>query len=210
MPRKTLIPISAQARNSSGPSTIWPLRRGGREALAIALDEGQVMFAIDVLGDELRLLDDPVELGMPAGEGDEGGKTDALGRQPVRRAAHRFRDMGAGRLAHVADERAEQLLLALEIGVEGAERDAGAAGDAGDRGLVEAALAELLRRRLQQFAHRPPPALGARRLVGRNGGLAEIVHAPLRGANLNRVSTERKQLPGRHDAPGRRGRTGGL
>ena len=105
--------------------------------------------------------------------------------RPIRSAASRsgaprdrLGDMGARGMAHVADERAEQLLLALEIGVEGAERDAGAGGDAGDRRLVIAALAELLRRRLEQLAHGPPPALGARRLVGRDGGLAEIVHDP--------------------------------
>ena len=148
------------------------------------------MLAIDVLGDELRLLDDPVELGMLAGEGDEGGEAEPLGRQPVRRAAHRLGDMAPGRLAHVADERAEQLLLAFEIGVEGAERDAGARGDPGDRRLVKAALAEFLRRRLEQLAHGLAPALGARRLVGRNGGLAEIVHGP----NLNRLSGQRKRL----------------
>ena len=63
-------------------------------------------------------------------------------------------------------------------------------GDAGDRRLVIAALAEFLRRRLEQLAHGAPPALGARRLVGRDGGLAEIVH----GSNLNRLSVLRKQV----------------
>ena len=65
---------------------------------------------------------------MLADEGDERLEADPLGGEPVGRALDRLGDMGAGRLAHVADEGPEHLLLALEIGVEGAERDAGAAG----------------------------------------------------------------------------------
>src|SRR5690606_36916510 len=51
-------------------------RAGGGEVARIARGERAVMLAINVLGDELRLLDDPVELGMFAGEGDEGGEAD--------------------------------------------------------------------------------------------------------------------------------------
>ncbi len=94
-------------------------------------------------------------------------------------------DVGAGRLAHVAGEGAEHLLLALEIGVEGAERDAGAPGDAGDRRLMEAALAELGRGRLEEAPQRLPAALGARRLVDRR------FHPPPRPKVSQRLVQER-------------------
>jgi hypothetical protein len=57
-------------------------------------------------------------------------------------------------MAHVADQCAEQLLLALEIGVEAAQCDAGTGGDAGDRRLVKAALAELRSGRFEQAPER--------------------------------------------------------
>src|SRR3546814_6202479 len=68
---------------------------------AIAFDEGAVVLAIDILGDELRFLDDAVKLAMLADEGDERGKADALRRDPVRRILDRLGDMGASGAAHV-------------------------------------------------------------------------------------------------------------
>ncbi len=65
----------------------------------------------------------------------------------------------AGARAHVGDQRAEHFLFALEVDVEGAEPDAGALGDVADRGLVVAARAKLLRRRVQQPPQSAPPPL---------------------------------------------------
>src|SRR3546814_7539978 len=97
---------------------------------AIAFDEGAVVLAIDILGDELRFLDDAVKLAMLADEGDERGKADALRRDPVRRILDRLGDMGASGAAHVPYPGAKHLLLAFDIGVEGAEGDAGPGRDA--------------------------------------------------------------------------------
>ena len=167
-----------------------PLARSG-EVAAIGVGEAQIMLAIDVVGDELRLLDDPVELGMPAGEGDERLEPDPLGGEPVRSALDRLGDMGAGRPAHVEDEGPEHLLLALEIGVEGAERDSGPAGDPGDRRLVEAALAELGRGGLDQAAKGLAAALGARLLVAI--GRCRC-HSLSPAEKLNRFSALRKRM----------------
>src|SRR3546814_9427778 len=68
-------------------------------------------------------------------------------------------------LTHIADQRLENRLFRIEISIETAERGAGAAGNAADRRFVKAAVAELDRRRVEQFAQRPPSPLGARRLV---------------------------------------------
>src|SRR3546814_20369296 len=71
------------------------------------------------------------------------------------------------RSAHIADERLEDFLFRIEIGVEAAERGSGAARDRADRRFVKAALAEFDRRRAEQLAQRTPHALGARGLVAR-------------------------------------------
>jgi hypothetical protein len=55
-----------------------------------------------------------------------------------------------------------------------------------------AARPEFLRRRLEQFAHRLAPPLGARRLFGGNCSLAQFVHVHPSHANLNRLSTKCK------------------
>jgi hypothetical protein len=52
---------------------------GGGEAARVALRKGEIMFAVDIVGDELGFLDDAVEFGMLADEGDVGGEADALG-----------------------------------------------------------------------------------------------------------------------------------
>src|SRR5206468_599183 len=61
---------------------------------------------------------------------------------------------------HVADQRLEQLLLRIEVGVESAESDAGALGDTNDRAVEETAFAEFLARSVEDFAQR---ALASRR-----------------------------------------------
>ena len=61
------------------------------------------MLPVDVCGDELRLLDDPVQLGMLAGERDEGGEARAFSRQPVRRVLDGLGDVAAHGLAHILD-----------------------------------------------------------------------------------------------------------
>src|SRR5947208_2954203 len=172
------------------------------------------MLTIDVVGDELRLLDDPVELGMLADEGDERLEPEPLRRHPVRRALHRLGDMGAGGAAHVADQSPEHLLLALEIGVEGAERDPGALGDAGDRSVVKTALAELGRGGLEQPAQGLAPALGPRLLVARSSGGARIDHDssprqklnPFSGSGKAAEENRRRAASKRNGPPPRRGR----
>ena len=77
---------------------------------------------------------------------------------------HRRGDMVAHPARHVGDERTEDRVLRIEIGVETAQRGASATRDITDRRIVETAFAELARRSVEQFAQRPPPALGARRL----------------------------------------------
>src|SRR3546814_9954615 len=71
--------------------------------------------------------------------------------------------------AHVANERLEDFLFRIEIGVEAAERRAGAAGDGADRRFVKTMLAEFDRSGIEQFAQGTPPALGARRLAASAG-----------------------------------------
>src|SRR3546814_19725297 len=74
--------------------------------------------------------------------------------------------MGASGAAHVPYQGAKHLLLAFEIGVEGAEGDAAAGRAAGDRRFVIAALAKFPRRRLPQAAERLAPPFGPPRPVG--------------------------------------------
>ncbi len=71
------------------------------------------MFAIDVVGDELRFLDDPVELGVPAGEGDERLEPDPLGGEPIRGrpSPPRRREPGSPRLMSRMSARKTSSLL---------------------------------------------------------------------------------------------------
>src|SRR5690606_23757561 len=64
-------------------------------------------------------------------------------------------------IAQVVDQRAENLILRGEIGVETAERGAGALGNAADRRVVKPLLTELRRRRVDQPAARLPTPFGA-------------------------------------------------
>ena len=111
--------------------------------------------------DELGFVDDPIDLAVRADEGQE-----QFERAAFRRPACRWpRDStGATWSRTCADMSADELLkhrlLAIEIGVEGAERDAGAARDPDDRAFREALLAELFQRRVEDLAKRP---LAARR-----------------------------------------------
>ena len=66
----------------------------------------------------------------------------------------------------VANELVEDLLLALEVEVEGALRDACGLGDLHDRRLVEADVGEDLLRRLEQAASRAHATAGERAAVG--------------------------------------------
>src|SRR3546814_12468789 len=105
---------------------------------------------------------------MLADEGDERGKADALRRDPVRRILDRLGYMGASGAAHVPYQGAKQLLLAFEIGVEGAEGDAGAGRDSGDRRVVISPLAKFPPPRLQPAAAPlPPPFCPRPPFVGR-------------------------------------------
>ena len=126
-----------------------------------------IVAAIARIIDELGLVDDAVNLLMRAHEAEIGFEPDAFGADLVGRRLHQRRDMVAQLLAHIANERLEDFLLRIEIGVEAAERGSGAARDRADRRFVKAALAEFDRRGVEQLAQRPPPAFGARRLVAR-------------------------------------------
>src|SRR3546814_2380695 len=115
--------------------------------------------------DELGLVDDAVDFLMLAHEAEEGAKPGMLGGDFVGRGLDDRGDIIPQLLTHIADQRLENRLFRIEISIETAERGAGAAGNAADRRFVKAAVAELDRRRVEQFAQRPPSPLGARRLV---------------------------------------------
>jgi iron complex outermembrane receptor protein len=72
-----------------------------------------------------------------------------------------FADLGR----HVLDERREQRLLAVEIGVEGAQRDLRSAGDRHDRAFAEPLLAEFRQRCVEDLAQCLRAAGSARRLA---------------------------------------------
>ena len=67
--------------------------------------------------------------------------------------------------AHVLDQRAEQFIFRIEIGVETAQRGPRPLGDAGDRGFVETLFTKFQRGCIQQFAFRPQPPRSARLLA---------------------------------------------
>src|SRR3546814_12041749 len=110
--------------------------------------------------------------------------------------------MGASGAAHVPYQGAKHLLLAFEIGVEGAEGDAGAGRDAGDRRFVIAALANFPRRRLQPATQRLALPFGPRRPAG-VAGLAPIglcptcpeIVTPVTLASVRQSSIKGEHLP---------------
>tara|TARA_R110000787_G_scaffold282842_1_gene394978 strand:+ start:6753 stop:7031 length:279 start_codon:yes stop_codon:yes gene_type:complete len=69
-----------------------------------------------------------------------------------RLAAQRLFGGFAHLAAEIADQRAEDLVLGMEVRVKTAQRGPGAASDPGDRGFVEAPLAELDGCGIQQFS----------------------------------------------------------
>src|SRR3546814_15231984 len=85
------------------------------------------MAAIARIIDELGLVDDAVDLLMLAHEAEIGFEPDTFGADLVGRRLHQRGDMIAELLAHIADERLEDFLFRIEIGVEAAERGSGAA-----------------------------------------------------------------------------------
>ncbi len=102
---------------------------------------------------------------MAADELEEGGQRAAFAVERDGRILERRRDRVADLCRHVADKRLEHGLLAVEIGVEGAERDAGAAGDPDDRGVRKALVAELVERGVEDLAKRPLSTRGPRRFA---------------------------------------------
>jgi len=113
-----------------------------------------------VVGDELGLRHDPVDALVLADELDVRGEAEALGLQPVPSPRDPLPDPLPRALADVGDEGREDLLLALEVGIEAAQRDPGPLGDAADGGVVEPALTEFNFGRLQQPVARLPAARG--------------------------------------------------
>ena len=93
--------------------------------------------------DELGFVDDAIDFLMPAHELEEAQQARALGGDLVGRGANARRDMVADLVGHVADQRAEDRVLRIEIGVETAQRDPGAARDPADRSVVKPLFAEL-------------------------------------------------------------------
>src|SRR3546814_5748074 len=83
---------------------------------------------------------------MLAHEAEIGFEPDTFGADLVGRRLHQRGDMIAELLAHIADERLEDFLFRIEIGVEAAERGSGAARNRADRRFEKAALAEFDRR----------------------------------------------------------------
>ena len=126
---------------------------------------GLVMLAIALGLDELGLVDDAVDVAMLARELEEGFERAAFAVDRVAWRLELRRDAVADLRRHVAHERLEHRLLAVEVGVEGAERDAGALGDADDRAVGKAALAELVARGIEDLAQGAFAARRARRLA---------------------------------------------
>ncbi len=114
---------------------------------------------------------------------EEGRQSAAFTVERVGRLGEDRRDMVADLGGHVADQLLEYRLLAVEVGVECAQGDAGAARDPDDRPFRKALLAELLERRVEDLAERSlaarrtwclAVACGALCLVGRTRFCARI------------------------------------
>src|SRR3546814_20242974 len=84
---------------------------------------------------------------MLAHEAQEGMEAGMFGGDLVGCGLDDRRDMIAKLFAHVANERLEDFLFRIEIGVEAAGRRAGAAGDGDDRSFVKTIIAEFDRDR---------------------------------------------------------------
>src|SRR5690606_5316899 len=118
-----------------------------------------------------RLPDDPVEGGVLRGEPEEGAEAGSFGLDavvdPRRGLTHRLADP----VREVPDHLVEDLALALEVRVEGAQGDPGLLGDLDDRGLVVADGGEDVLGRLEQPGPGARATGGARRAVHGLGGL---------------------------------------
>ena len=132
------------------------------------------MGAVVLRIDELRLVDDPVDFLVLRHELEERLPPAPFGFEIAAALLQPWPDHAAHLLGQVADEGTEHFILAVEIGVESAERDAGALRDLRDPGLVKSALAKLGGRRIQDSAQRSPPPFGARRLVAHCCGVATL------------------------------------
>ena len=119
--------------------------------------------------DELGLVDDPIDLPMGGNEFEERLEGATFRLERAGRRLQDGRDLVADLSRHVAHEFLEDRLLAVEIGVESTQSDAGAAGDPDDRALGKTLFAELLERCVEDLAERPLPARRARRLAVAGG-----------------------------------------
>src|SRR3546814_17925006 len=112
-------------RRSSGLADVGPdfaARRAGLQSLAGAFGRGFIVAAIAGVIDEFGLVDDAVNLLMLAHEAEEGSAADAFGLDLVGRGLKDRGHMVAQLLAHIADERLEDFLFRIQIGLEDAER----------------------------------------------------------------------------------------
>ena len=124
--------------------------------------------------DELSFVDDPVDCLVVLDELKQGGESAAFAFQRVCFDRKRWSDGDSHPFGHVANERLEHRLLAVEIGIEGAQRDLGAAGDADDRAFAKPSLAELFQCRVEDLAKSALAARRARRLSVACGGWSSL------------------------------------
>ena len=120
------------------------------------------MLAVCARLDELGFVDQAIDVAVLARE----PQKDSSARPSASIASvdplRRRRDIVAHLRRHVADDFTEHRLLGIEVGVEGAERDAGALRDPDDRAFGEAALTELGARGVEDLAERALAARGVR------------------------------------------------
>src|SRR5204862_636400 len=99
-----------------------------------------VVLAVGNRGDELGPVDDAVDIAVLAGELEEQLESPPSGIERMRIFGERGRRRVADLRRHVADQSLEKGLLGVEVGVECAERDTRAPGDADDRTVGKSAL----------------------------------------------------------------------
>ena len=121
-----MIPITAQARTSSASASASlssPRADARRQPRRDALGGGHVMGA-EALGiDEFGLVDDAIDFLVVGDEAQISGQRARLDVERVAGALDRRGDRVADPRRHVAHQRREHRVLAVEISVEGAERD---------------------------------------------------------------------------------------
>ncbi len=114
------------------------------KVVLVATGKVFVVRPIRVRRHKLGLGNDPVKVPVFADEFDEGPDTDSLGAEPVGHLGDALCNPMAGQVAHVINQRPENLLLAGEVHVESTQGHAGPLGDSADRRLVEAFLSKLI------------------------------------------------------------------